>query len=288
MSVVLITGCSSGIGLETALAFARRGDVVYASMRNPEKANRLLARAEKENLAVEVVTVDVTDDGSVADAVAAIERQHGALDVVVNNAGVGFSGPVETIDIDKARAIVETNFWGAVRVIRAALPKMRERESGVIVNVSSVGGRVPGVPYQSFYSASKHAVGAFSEALQFEVAPVGVRVVCIEPGFFNTEIFANSNIAQVDVTETYGPDHAWLDDFYLKSGEATGGDPAVVAEKIVQAASDASTPMHNLVGDDADQFVDLVTQAQTFEGWKPIAIQIVEGVAGPRPVTPKV
>lgn len=288
MSIVLITGCSSGIGLETAVAFAHRGDTVYASMRNPAKDGRLRERAEKEDLAIEVVTIDVTDDVSVADGVAAIEDQHGAIDVVVNNAGVGFSGSAETIAIEKARAIIETNFWGAVRVIRAALPNMRERGFGVIINVTSVGGRVPGVPYQSFYGASKHALGAFSEALQMEVAPVGVRVVCIEPGFFNTDIFANSDIARVDLSDPYGADHAWLDDFYIKSGEAMGGDPAVVARKIVQAATDSTTPMHNLVGDDAFLFVDLVAQSETFEGWVPVATQIVEGLAGPRPVTPKV
>ena len=288
MGVVLITGCSSGIGLETALAFARRGDSVYASMRNPAKADRLQERAKSEDLAVEVVTLDVNDAKSVTSAVAAIEKQHGAIDVLVNNAGVGFSGPVETVDIAKARAVIDTNFWGAVLTTRAVLPKMRERESGVIINVTSVAGRVRGTPYQAFYSASKHGLNAFSESLHMEVAPVGIRVACIEPGFFATEIFANSEIAQVDVTTPYGPDHAWLDDFYMKSGEAMGGDPAVVANVIVNAATDPKTPLHTLVGDDAVMFVDLVTQAETFEGWVPIATQIVEGVAGPRPVTPKV
>ena len=288
MGVVLITGCSSGIGLETALAFARRGDTVYASMRNPGKADRLQQRAKSEGLAVEVVTLDVNDAKSVTTAIAEIEKQHGVIDVLVNNAGVGFSGPVETLDIAKARAVIDTNFWGAVLTTRAVLPKMRERESGVIINVTSVAGRVRGTPYQAFYSASKHGLNAFSEALQMEVAPVGIRVACIEPGFFATEIFANSEIARVDVTTPYGPDHAWLDDFYLKSGEAMGGDPAVVADVIVSAATDPKTPLHNLVGDDAVTFVDLVTQAETFEGWVPVATQIVEGVAGPRPVTPKV
>lgn len=288
MAVVLITGCSSGIGLEAALAFARQGDTVYASMRNTAKAGPLQERAAKEGLTVEIVSLDVLDDRSVAEAVAAIEQAHGGIDVIVNNAGVGFSGSVETLDIDKARAVVDTNFWGAVRVIRAGLPKMRERGSGVIVNVTSVAGRVRGTPYQAFYSASKHGLGALSEGLQFEVSPFGIRIVCIEPGFFTTEIFANGGIGQIDSTSPYGEDHAWLDDFYLKSGQAAGGDPAVVAEAIVRAAHDAETPLHNLVGDDAALFVDLGAQAGTFEGWVPVATQIVESAAGPRPVTPKV
>jgi NAD(P)-dependent dehydrogenase (short-subunit alcohol dehydrogenase family) len=288
MSVVLITGCSSGIGLEAALAFARRGDTVYASMRNPGKAGPLQERASKEGLTVDIVTLDVLDDRSVTDAVAKIENTHGAIDVVVNNAGVGFSGSVETLDIDKARAVIDTNFWGAVRVIRAVLPTMREKGAGVIINVTSVAGRVRGTPYQTFYSASKHGLGALSEGLQFEVAPYGIRVACIEPGFFTTEIFANGDVGNVDLTNPYGADHAWLDDFYLKSGQAAGGDPAVVADAIVHAANDPSTPLHNLVGDDAALFVDLGAQAGTFEGWVPVATQIVESAAGPRPVKPKV
>jgi len=288
MAVVLITGCSSGIGLEAALAFARRGDTVYASMRNTGKAGTLQERASKEGLTIDVVALDVLDDRSVTDAIGSIERTHGAIDVVVNNAGVGFSGSVEALDIDKAQAVMDTNFWGAVRVIRAALPNMRDRGSGVIVNVTSVAGRVRGTPYQAFYSASKHGLGALSEGLQFEVAPFGIRVVCIEPGFFATEIFSNGDIGHVDASSPYGADHAWLDDFYLKSGQAAGGDPAVVAEAIVRAATDPATPLHNLVGDDAALFVDLGTQAGTFENWVPVATQIVESAAGPRPVTPKV
>ena len=288
MGVVLVTGCSSGIGLETALAFARRGDTVYASMRNLGKADRLRERAQKDGLSIELVQLDVNDDHAASTVIDAIEAAQGGIDVIVNNAGVGFSGAVETIDIDRARTIMETNFWGAVRVMRAALPAMRRRESGVIVNVTSVAGRVRGTPYQAFYSASKHALGALSEALQMEVAPVGVKIVCIEPGFFATDIFANSEVGQVDLSTPYGADHAWLDDFYLKSGEAMGGDPAVVAQRIVEAASNLDTPLHNLVGDDAELFVDLVQQAETFEGWVPVATQIVEGVAGPRPVTPKI
>ena len=232
MSVVLISGCSSGIGLEAALAFARRGDTVFASMRNPAKSGPLEVRAKEEGLDLEILTLDVTDDASVADAVRTIEQRHGAIDVLVNNAGVGYSGPIETIDIDRARALMETNTWGAVRLIRAALPRMRERGSGVIINVTSVAGRVPGVAHNGFYGASKHALGTLSEALQWEVAPYGVRVACIEPGFFVTEIFANSDWDKVDLSSPYGADHAWVSEFYVKSGEVAGGDPSVVAKAI--------------------------------------------------------
>ena len=287
MSVVLITGCSTGIGLEAALAFARRGDTVYASMRNLAKADRLRSRAAEEGLAVEVVPLDVVDDASVTAAVADIEARHGAVDVLVNNAGVGFMGSIETIDWDKAQAVMDTNVWGAVRTSRAVLAAMRAKGSGLIVNVTSVAGRVPGNAHMGFYSASKHALGALSEALQWEVAPYGIRVACVEPGFFATEIFANSEMGAVDTTSTYAEDETWVADFYVKSGEAAGGDPAVVAATILGIVDDPGAPLHTLVGDDAVLFVDLVSQAGTYEGWVPVANQIVESVAGPRPVSPK-
>ena len=119
--VVLITGCSTGIGLATALAFARGGDTVVASMRNVAKADPLMKRAADEGLTVGLVQLDVTDDASVTAAVVEVEKLHGAVDVVVNNAGVGYDGPIETIDIDRARAVYEANVWGPVRVSRAVI-----------------------------------------------------------------------------------------------------------------------------------------------------------------------
>ena len=285
MSVVLITGCSSGIGLETALAFARRGDTTYATMRNLAKADRLLERAKEDDVTVELLALDVTDDTSVAAAITQIEADHGAVDVLVNNAGIGHDGAVENIDIDDARAVMETNLWGAVRTIRAALPAMRAKGAGVIINVTSVAGRVPGTGYMGWYSASKHALNALSEALTMELQGLGVRVACIEPGFFSTDIMQNVNVVEeIDESDPYQRDNAWLVEFYEKSVvPGTGGDPTVVAAAILAAASDPETPLHNLVGDDAAMFVDMVEQAGTVEAWLPIGISIVESVSGPRP-----
>ena len=285
MTVVLITGCSSGIGLETALAFARRGDATYASMRDPERGERLRERAEAQGVPVEVLELDVTDEASVERAVRAVERRHGAIDVLVNNAGIADSGPVETIAIERARAVIETNLWGPVRVARAALPAMRARGAGVIVNVSSAAGRVPAMPYNGFYAASKNALGALSESLAWELAPLGIRVACVEPGFFATEISAKS-WAGADPSGPYGADHRWVEDFFVTNGEANGGDPAVVAEAIVRAAHDPATPLHTLVGDDAAAYVDLAARAGSYEGWVAVATEIVESVAGPRPRPP--
>jgi NAD(P)-dependent dehydrogenase (short-subunit alcohol dehydrogenase family) len=285
MSVVLITGCSTGIGLETALAFARRGDTTYATMRNLAKADRLLERARAEGLSVELLALDVVDDASVSTAISAVEAEHGAIDVLVNNAGVGHDGPVETIGMDDARSVMETNVFGAVRTIRAALPAMRALGDGVIVNVTSVAGRVPGTGYMGWYAASKHALNALSEALTMELQGLGVRVACIEPGFFSTDIMQNTTLEkETDDSDPYERDNAWLVEFYEKSTAAgSGGDPAVVAEAIVAAATDPETPLHNLVGDDAAMFVGLVEEAGTVEAWLPIGVSIVESVSGPRP-----
>ena len=286
MAVVLVTGCSTGIGLEAALAFARRGDTTYASMRNLAKADSLRERAAEEGLTVAVVQLDVTDNDSVVAAIRSIEDRHGAVDVLVNNAGIGSSGPIESIDLDKAAAVYDTNIWGAVRTVRAALPAMRAKGAGVIINVTSVAGRVPGTPYGGFYSSSKHALGTLSEALAWEVAPFGIRVACVEPGFFATEIFASSDWKVPAMAGPYEADQQWMNDFYVKSGEAMGADPAVAGARIADVAADHSSPLHNLVGEDAFQFVDLVAQAGTFEGWITVGTGIVEGVTGTRPVSP--
>jgi NAD(P)-dependent dehydrogenase (short-subunit alcohol dehydrogenase family) len=283
MSVVLVTGSSSGIGLETALAFARRGDMTYASMRSPEGAPALAGRARAEGLTLDVLALDVTDEASVTSAVRGIEDRHGAVDILVNNAGIDHSGSVETLPIERARAIVETNLWGPVRTSRAALPAMRARGAGVIVNVSSLAGRVPGTPYGGFYAASKHALAALSESLAAELGPFGVRVVCVEPGFVATEIFSKSWSHGTRAFDPYSADHRWVREFFVDRGERGGGDPRLVADAIVAAAHDRATPVHLLVGDDAATYVDVAARAGGYEGWATAVIDLFESVAGPRP-----
>jgi NAD(P)-dependent dehydrogenase (short-subunit alcohol dehydrogenase family) len=283
MAVVLITGCSSGFGLEAALAFARKGDVVCASMRNLDRAEPLRKRAAEEGLDIVVEKIDVTDPASVEAGIAALVQQHGAIDVLVNNAGVGFGGPVETIPLDAARAVMETNFWGAVYAIRGVLPSMRERRTGVIVNVTSLGALIPGVLFAGIYSASKHALGTLSDTLATEVAPFGVRVVCIGPGFFATDIVQNNEAADRGIAgSAYEGDWAWWHSFAEKA-MSVGADPRIVADAIVAAAYDPTTPLHVPVGDDAKAFVALWDQSRTYEKWMDTAIPAIETTAGPRP-----
>ncbi|MDH3681089.1 MAG: SDR family oxidoreductase [Acidimicrobiia bacterium] len=282
MGVVVITGCSSGFGLEASLAFARRGDTVVASMRDLAKADALSKRAAAENLTVHLEQLDVCDDASVEAAIRGVVRSHGTVDVLVNNAGVVSGGPVETVPMDTAFKQLDTNFWGPLRAIRAVLPTMRAQRSGVIINVSSIAGRLPATPYGSMYAASKQALNAVSEALEYEVAPFGIRVVSIEPGFSRTEILAKRLGSDDPVSDVYAADAQWVQSFVGASVD-NGADPGVVAEAIVAAASDPGTPLHTPVGDDAAMYLDLLNEVDGYEGWREALTIQVEAALGPRP-----
>jgi NAD(P)-dependent dehydrogenase (short-subunit alcohol dehydrogenase family) len=186
--VVLITGCSSGIGREAARRFARAGFRVYASMRRPDDGRELREEAQAQGWALFTPALDVTSDQSVTSAVAALLGETGGrLDVLVNNAGYYLVGTVEEMTPDDLRAQLETNVVGVQRMIRAVLPTMRARRSGAIVNVSSVAGRVA-LPVVAAYHASKWALEALSEGLRYEVYPFGIRVAIVEPGPFRTSL----------------------------------------------------------------------------------------------------
>ena len=252
MAVVVITGCSSGFGLAPSLAFARRGDKVYATMRDLGKSAALDAATAAERLDVERLALDVTDDQSVHHAVEAVLAAEGRIDVLVNNAGVEHWGAVECLPDHLVRAIMETNLFGMVRTIRAVLPAMRAQTSGVIVNMGSAAGRVPGLPANWAYAASKHAVGSLSDSLSGEVQPFGIRVVNIEPGFFSTNNLVNAT------RPAPGSPYQELEDAMVKFFESSldhGGDPANVAAAIIQAVDDPASPRHVLVGPDAEVFV---------------------------------
>jgi NAD(P)-dependent dehydrogenase (short-subunit alcohol dehydrogenase family) len=194
--VVLVTGASSGIGLACATHLAGRGFRVYGTSRRP-------AAGSPGNLTM--LTADVTDDRSVEQAVATVLGREGRLDIVVNNAGMGIAGPVESTSIEQARGQFEVNFFGAFRVCRAVLPAMRSQRSGYIINIGSIGG-ILAIPYQSMYSASKFALEGLSEALRMEVRPFGIRVVIIEPGDHKTALTENRQFTEISgATEAYSP-----------------------------------------------------------------------------------
>src|SRR6185295_6420910 len=195
MANVLITGCSSGFGLLTALEFARKGDHVFATMRNMAKAGALEQQRDAEKLPIDILQLDILDQASVDGAIATAGR----IDVLINNAGMELRSPIEDASDAEIRRQFETNVFGTMRVIHAVLPAMRKRGSGTIVNLSSVAGII-GVPYGGYYSATKHALEAISETMHYELSSFGVRVISIEPGAFHTE-FGNNTFTAAGFNE---------------------------------------------------------------------------------------
>lgn len=208
--VVLITGCSSGIGKATALRLAGQGHTVYAT------ARKLAAIAELERHGCRPLALDVCDEASMTAAVRQIEAAHGAVDVLVNNAGYSQSGAIEAVPLDRVRAQFETNVFGLVRLCQLVLPAMRLRRSGRIVNLSSMGGRLV-FPGGGFYHATKYAVEAISDALRFEVRGFGIHVVLIEPGLIRTS-FSEAAVGSMDAPA--GDDVAYAD-FHAAVARAT-------------------------------------------------------------------
>jgi NAD(P)-dependent dehydrogenase (short-subunit alcohol dehydrogenase family) len=249
---ILVTGTSTGIGLATALHFARNGHEVFGGMRNPA--------ALPDDVPFRKVRLDVTSDESVGDAV----RTAGPVDVLVNNAGIGGGGAVELAPLEHAKAVFETNYFGAVRMIRAVLPAMRERGSGTIVNVTSVAGRTVG-PTHSHYAASKYALEALSEGLALEVAVFGIRVAIIEPGVVDTPIFSKHSESVAD-PGPYAPFARRLWHFFesrLKEGATM---PETVAEVIANAVTTTEPKLRYLVGPDASAIM-AVRSTTTDEEW---------------------
>jgi NAD(P)-dependent dehydrogenase (short-subunit alcohol dehydrogenase family) len=184
---VLITGATDGLGKAAALLLARRGYRVFAAGRSAEKRAQLDAMARQQKLPLESLEMDVCDDGSVQAAVTSIFHKAGAIDVLINNAGLVHVGAVEDLRLEDWRRQFETNFFGVIRVTQAVLPKMRERRKGRILMMSSVSGFVT-PPTQGAYSASKHAIEALSNALRHELYPFGIHTILIQPGYIVTNI----------------------------------------------------------------------------------------------------
>jgi NAD(P)-dependent dehydrogenase (short-subunit alcohol dehydrogenase family) len=250
MAVVVITGCSSGLGPRLALAFARRGDLVYATMRETNGSQDLMDTAAAEGLELRVLELDVTDDVSVERAINQVLDAETRIDVLVNNAGLLHFGSVELLPDELMRTTFDTNVFGAVRMLRAVLPAMRAQRSGVIVNISSVAGRVPAVPIVWSYMASKQALSAMSDSLALELEPFGIRVLSIEPGWFKTEIVGKAGRPSGGDSPYRTLDAAVV--ALMESVVACGLDPGTVANAVVDAVKSDDGRMHILVGYDAE------------------------------------
>lgn len=241
--VVLITGCSSGIGRATAMRLARAGWTVYATARNPETLGDLVP------LGCRTLALDVTNDASTQDAVETIMRLSGRIDALVNNAGYSQSGPLELLAMDTVRRQFETNVFGLLRLTQLVLPGMRARRHGRIVNIGSMGGRLT-FPGGGAYHATKHALEALSDALRFEVAGFGIHVVLIQPGLIRTQFSraASASLAGLGTGET-GPYGAFTKavarittESYEKGSLAPLGGDADAVAAVVEAALTARDP----------------------------------------------
>lgn len=231
---ILITGASSGLGRACAERLATAGHRVYVASRRASPVPDCVA-----------VGMDVDDDGSVSAAIAKILGTEARLDVLINCAGFGIAGAIEDTTADEAKAQFETNFFGATRVVRAVLPQMRAQRSGLILNVSSLVNQLP-VPFQAYYCASKAALHAYTEALRYEVAPLGVQVAAIEPGNFATGFTgARRRVSGWTEASVYAQrcaaSIAWMEE-----DESKGLPPARFAEQVQRIVGTPSPKLRHL------------------------------------------
>jgi len=236
--------------MATALAFGRAGHTVAATMRNPDRAPELARIATQEKLPITISAMDVDSDASVKEGIDRIVKEGGPVDVLVNNAGIERTGSVEELALADFRAVMETNYFGAIRCIQAVLPTMRARRSGCIVNVASVAGRIANSPLAP-YTASKFALEALSESLAQEAKPFNVRVAIVEPGIIDTAM-----ARRIETPQTRSP-YPQLRRFAAMFAASLKKPvpPSVVAEKVLQIVDSGTWQLRHPVGPDAAPFL---------------------------------
>jgi NAD(P)-dependent dehydrogenase (short-subunit alcohol dehydrogenase family) len=265
----LISGCSTGLGRNLALAVLEAGFNVVVTARDPAKVLDIVSAYPKTAMPA---ALDVTDPTSIANTVRFAQQKFGSIDVLVNNAGYGYRAAVEEADGKDVDALFATNFFGAVSMIKAVLPGMRSRRSGAIVNISSIAAR-RAMPGSAYYSATKFALEGLSEALRREVAPLGIKVLIVEPGAFRTDFSGRSlqgaKTVIADYEPTVGPRRKQND----KTGGTQPGDPARAARTIIDVIGGPNPPARLLLGSDAVRIVGEEVEAQRneIEAWKELS-----------------
>ncbi len=257
--VAVVTGSSSGIGLETSLLLARNGFYTYVTMRNLDKSKTITDLKQKEKLSLEVLKLDVTTDESVKEAIHKITNEQGRIDVLVNNAGYALVGPFEELSIEEFKEQFETNVFGVIRVTQSVLPIMRRQKCGTIVNISSIAGKI-GFPLTSAYVSSKFALEGLCESMACEVEQFGIKVILIEPGVIKTNfdnnlkigkrvsIVPNSSYAEMTQKRISG----------FKPRFETGSPPIEVATVILKAiTSENLSELRYMVGNDAFKLMEI-------------------------------
>jgi NAD(P)-dependent dehydrogenase (short-subunit alcohol dehydrogenase family) len=267
--VWFITGASKGFGMELTRAALETGDRVVATARNPKTIQDVFGAQER----LLVLKLDVTDEQQANDAVKAALKHFGQIDILVNNAGRGLVGAVEEVTAEEVRSAFAVNVEGTLNVSRAALPSMRARRSGHILNLSSVGG-FASWPGWGVYCATKFMVEGLSEALHAELKPLGIKVTIVEPGPFRTDFLDESSLARArniikDYSETAGAARSWADD----SHNAQPGDPRKAAAAMVKITRVENPPLRLQLGADCVNRVEtkLIEVKQELETWRELA-----------------
>ena len=252
--VALVTGSSSGIGFETSLALAREGHHTFASMRDTSKATNLKEIAIKENIPIEIIELDVDKEESIVNAIKKIVEEAGRLDVLVNNAGYGQFGCTEDVSVEEFRKQFETNFFSIVRIIQEIAPIMRNQNSGNIINISSVAGRI-GLPGSPAYISSKFALEGLGECLRYELGQFGIKTTLIEPGVIKTNFFDSMKIPESKADPKYKDltEHILSG---LKMMVQMGTEPTQVAQVVMKALHDKEMLPRYVVGADATMFME--------------------------------
>jgi NAD(P)-dependent dehydrogenase (short-subunit alcohol dehydrogenase family) len=261
MKSILVTGTSKGIGMATALVLGRAGHTVHATMRNPSDAPELAQMAEKERLPIHISAMDVNSDVSVTEAIGAITQANGPPDVLVNNAGIESRGAVEELALSRFRAVMETNYFGALRCIQAVLPQMRARRSGCIINVTSVAGRIAASPLGP-YVATKFALEGLSEALAQEAKMFNIRVAIVQPGIIDTAMA--QGLCDLPYTSLY-PQMRRMAGLFTASLRKPAS-PFLVGEKIWDIIESGTWQLRHPVGPDAEPFLQW-RASMTDEQW---------------------
>jgi NAD(P)-dependent dehydrogenase (short-subunit alcohol dehydrogenase family) len=242
--VWFVTGSSRGFGRALVLAALEAGDLVAATARRPEQLADLVAEHGDR---VYPVALDVTDAAAARSAITEARDRFGRLDVVVNNAGYANVSPIETTEDEDFREQFETNFWGVYNVSKAAIPVLREQGNGLVMQFSSVGGRVGGSPGIASYQAAKFAIDGFSRVLQAEMAPFGVKVIIVEPSGFKTD-WAGSSMIVRDIPEAYAASVGAVNTRLRQNPSGPAGDPVRAAEILVKVAKRRDIPYHLPLG----------------------------------------
>jgi short-subunit dehydrogenase len=256
--IAVVTGSSTGIGFETSLTLARNGFYTYATMRKleEEKSRPLTEVAKNENLPLQVIGLNVDNDKSATDAINTIVEERKRIDVLINNAGYALGGALEDSSMDEIKAQFETNFFGAVRAMKAVLPVMRRRGAGIIENITSMGGRIS-IPLSSSYHGSKFALEGLSESIQYELEPFGIKVILIEPGAVGSNFWKNIKIARSS-SDSNSP-YTQFGNKILKAYkemEQNTISPSVVAKTILDAITSNNPQLRYVVGEDATKTIE--------------------------------